>query len=154
MSLLIGDMAPNFKLQNQFGEDRSLADYRGKQPVVLVFFPLAFSGVCTGELCELRDDIAKFERQNIKLFAISVDSKYSQRVFAEKEGYQFDLLADFWPHGEVAKSYGVFMEENGFANRGTFLIDQDGVLAAKFVSAPGQPRSLADYDKAIATLTH
>ena len=154
MSLLIGDMAPNFTLQNQFGEDRSLADYRGKQPVVLVFFPLAFSGVCTGELCELRDDIAKFERQNIKLFAISVDSKYSQRVFAEKEGYQFDLLADFWPHGEVAKSYGVFMEENGFANRGTFVIDQDGVLAAKFVSAPGQPRSLADYDKAIATLTH
>ena len=154
MSLEVGQEAPDFTLQNQFGEDVKLSDFRGKKNVVLVFYPMAFTGICTGELCELRDDIAKFERQNIKLFAISVDSKYSQRVFAEKEGYQFDLLADFWPHGEVAKSYGVFMEENGFANRGTFLIDQDGVLAAKFVSAPGQPRSLADYDKAIATLTH
>ena len=152
MSLLIGDLAPDFTLPNQFGEDVTLSQFRGVKPVVLVFYPLSFSGICTGELCEIRDNFARFESNEVELLAISVDSKYVQKVFAEHEGYNFSVLADFWPHGQVAKDYGVFLEEHGISNRATFVIDKDGVLAAKFVTAPGQARSLDEYDKALATL--
>jgi peroxiredoxin len=153
MSLLIGDLAPDFTLPNQFGEDVTLSQFRGVKPVVLVFYPLSFSGVCTGELCEIRDNFARFESNDVELLAISVDSKYVQKVFAEHEGYKFSVLADFWPHGQVAKDYGVFLEEHGISNRATFVIDKDGVLVAKFVTAPGQARSLDEYDRALATLT-
>jgi peroxiredoxin len=152
MSLIIGDQAPDFELSNQFGETVKLSDFRGVKPVVIVFYPLSFSGICTGELCELRDNFAKFENDNVELLAISVDSKFVQKQFAEHEGYKFSVLADFWPHGAVAKQFGVFLEENGFANRATFVINKDGDLVAKFVTAPGQARSLDEYDKALATL--
>jgi peroxiredoxin len=153
MSLLIGDLAPDFSLPNQFGETVTLSQFRGVKPVVLVFYPLSFSGICTGELCEIRDNFSKFESSEAELLAISVDSKYVQKVFAEHEGYKFSVLADFWPHGQVAKDYGVFLEEHGISNRATFVIDKDGVLVAKFVTAPGQARSLDEYDRALATLT-
>jgi peroxiredoxin len=130
----------------------TLSEFKGKKNVVIVFYPLSFSGICTGELCELRDNFAQFERADVELLAISVDSKYVQKAFAENEGYKFSVLADFWPHGAVAKEYGVFIEENGFANRATFVIDKDGNLVAKFVTAPGQARSLDEYEKALATL--
>jgi peroxiredoxin len=153
MSLLIGDLAPDFTLPNHFGEDVTLSQFRGVKPVVLVFYPLSFSGICTGELCEIRDNFARFESNEVELLAISVDSKYVQKVFAEHEGYKFSVLADFWPHGQVAKDYGVFLEEHGISNRATFVIDKDGVLVSKFVTAPGQARSLDEYDRALATLT-
>jgi peroxiredoxin len=152
MSPIIGDAAPEFSLPNQFGENVALADFKGKKNVVIVFYPLSFSGVCTGELCELRDNFGLFAREDVELLAVSVDSKYVQKVFAEQEGYKFSVLADFWPHGEVAQQYGVFLEEAGIANRATFVIDKDGILVAKFVTAPGQARSLDEYDKALATL--
>ena len=152
MSTLIGDHAPDFSLVNQFGETVTLSDFRGKKNVVLVFYPLSFSGICTGELCELRDNFASFESDDVELMAISVDSKFVQKQFAEHEGYKFNVLADFWPHGEVAKQYDVFLEEHGFATRATFVIDKEGVLVSKFVTAPGQPRSLDEYNKALATL--
>jgi peroxiredoxin len=147
-----GTQAPDFDLANQFGERIRLSEFRGKKPVVLVFFPLAFTGTCTGELCELRDNIALFASNGIELMGISVDSKASLRAWAEKEGYDFTLLADFWPHGEVAKQYGVFLEEKGHANRATFLIDVDGVIRASFVTAPGEARSLDAYKAAVAQL--
>jgi len=153
MSLLIGDLAPDFSLPNQFGETVTLSQFRGVKPVVIVFYPLSFSGICTGELCEIRDNFSKFESSEAELLAISVDSKFVQKVFAEHEGYKFSVLADFWPHGQVAKDYGVFLEEHGISNRATFVIDKDGVLVAKFVTAPGQARSLDEYDRALATLT-
>lgn len=152
MSLIIGDAAPEFELPNQFGETVSLADFKGKKPVVIVFYPLSFSGICTGELCEIRDNFGKFENENVELLAISVDSKYVQKQFAEHEGYKFSVLADFWPHGAVAKKYGVFLEDNGFANRATFVVNTDGNLVAKFITAPGQARSLDEYDRALASL--
>ena len=152
MSLLIGDLAPDFTLPNQFGEDVTLSQFRGVKPVVLVFYPLSFSGVCTGELCEIRDNFDKFDKENVELLAISVDSKYVQKQFAEHEGYKFSVLADFWPHGAVAKQYGVFIEESGIANRATFVINTDGNLVAKFITAPGQARSLDEYDRALAAL--
>ena len=152
MSLIIGDHAPDFELVNQYGETVKLSDFRGKKPVVVVFYPLSFSGICTGELCEIRDNFAKFEQEDVELLAISVDSKFVQKQFAEHEGYKFSVLADFWPHGAVAQAYGVFIEEAGIANRATFVINKDGELVAKFVTAPGQARSLDEYDRALASL--
>ena len=152
MNLIIGDHAPDFELTNQYGESVKLSDFRGKKPVVLVFYPLSFSGICTGELCEIRDNFAKFDKENVELLAISVDSKFVQKQFAEHEGYKFSVLADFWPHGAVAKAYGVFLEEAGISNRATFVINTDGELVAKFVTAPGQARSLDEYDRALASL--
>jgi peroxiredoxin len=153
MTLIIGDDAPDFSLVNQHGETVTLSDFAGKKPVVLVFYPLSFSGICTGELCELRDNFGTFERENVELLAISVDSKFVQKVFAEQEGYKFSVLADFWPHGAVARTYEVFLEEAGISNRATFVIDKAGKLVAKFVTAPGQPRSLQEYQKALESLS-
>jgi len=152
MALENDTQAPDFDLANQFGEHIRLSQFRGKKPVALVFFPLAFSSTCTSELCTLRDNIAMFQSQGIELIGISVDSKATLRAFAEKEGYDFTLLADFWPHGEVAKEYGVFLEEKGFANRATFLIDSSGVIRASFITAPGEARSLEEYTAAVAEL--
>ncbi len=106
----LGEAAPDFELLNQFGEPVRLSELRGRN-VVLVFFPFAFSGICTGELCEIRDNLALFEDADAVVLGISVDSKFAQRAYAEKEGYAFDLLADFWPHGAVAEQYGVFDAE-------------------------------------------
>jgi len=152
MSLIIGDAAPDFSLVNQFGETVTLSSFAGKKNVVVVFYPLSFSGVCTGELCEIRDNFAQFASADVELLAISVDSKFVQKKFAEEEGYKFSVLADFWPHGQVARDFGVFLEDNGIANRGTFVINKSGELVAKFVTAPGQARSLDEYEKALATL--
>ncbi|WP_165064171.1 peroxiredoxin [Marisediminicola senii] len=145
-------LAPDFELPNQFGEHVRLSDFRGKKPVALVFFPLAFSSTCTGEFCELRDNLALFADSNVELLAISVDSKATLRAFATEGGYDFTLLADFWPHGAVAKEYGVFLEQKGFANRASFLIDTRGMIRASFITAPGEARSLDAYRAALAEL--
>jgi peroxiredoxin len=152
MALVNDTKAPDFELANQFGEHIRLGEFRGKKPVALVFFPLAFSSTCTTELCELRDNLTLFKDAGVELIGISVDSKATLRAWAEHEGYDFTLLADFWPHGDVAKEYGVFIEEKGFANRATFLIDIDGVIRASFITAPGQARSIDDYRAAVAEL--
>lgn len=153
MALENDTQAPDFELPNQFGEHIRLSDFRHKKPVALVFFPLAFSSTCTSELCELRDNLALFSDKSIELLGVSVDSKATQRAFAEAEGYEFNLLADFWPHGAVAKEYGVFLPEKGFANRASFLIDVNGIIRASFVTAPGEARSIAAYRDALAELS-
>ncbi len=152
MALANDTKAPDFELANQFGEHVRLGEFRGKKPVALVFFPLAFSSTCTTELCELRDNLALFKQSGVELIGISVDSKATLRAWAEHEGYDFTLLADFWPHGDVAKEYGVFIDEKGFANRATFLIDIEGFIRASFITAPGQARSLEDYRAALEDL--
>ncbi|WP_349411437.1 peroxiredoxin [Pseudarthrobacter sp. B907] len=148
----VGVPAPDFELVNQFGEPVRLSDLRGRA-VVLVFFPFAFSGICTGELCELRDNLALFEDADAAVLGVSVDSKFAQRAYAEKEGYTFDLLADFWPHGAVAEQYGVFDPESGMARRGTFIIDADGIVRYVVVNPRGQARDFAEYRAALAGLT-
>src|SRR6188768_2840354 len=114
MALEKDTTAPDFELPNQFGEHVRLHDFRGKKAVALVFFPLAFSSTCTTEWCELRDNLNLFRSDSVELLGISVDSKATLRAFAETQGYEFTLLADFWPHGDVAKEYGVFLESKGF----------------------------------------
>lgn len=142
--------APDFELANQFGEHVRLSDYRGVRPVALVFFPLAFSSTCTGELCALRDNLSLFKESGVELIGISVDSKATLRAWADQEGYDFTLLADFWPHGDVAKEYGVFLDHKGFANRATFIIDRDGIIRASFITAPGEARQIGEYRAALA----
>ncbi|MCX6455121.1 MAG: peroxiredoxin [Actinobacteria bacterium] len=152
MSLTIGSPAPQFSLTNQHGENISLADYKGKKNVVVLFYPFAFSGICTGELCGLRDDLAAFQNENVELIAISCDPMYAQKAFAEKEGYKFPVLADFWPHGAAAKAYGVFNEERGCAIRGTFIIDKEGILRWQVVNGLGDARNIVDYKAALASI--
>ena len=145
-------LAPDFELANQYGERIQLGDFHGRRNVALVFFPLAFSSTCTAELCTLRDNLAMFQDHRVELIGISVDSKATLRAFAEDEGYGFTMLADFWPHGEVSKEYGVFLDHKGFATRATFLVDVDGVIREHFVTEPGQARSIDDYRTALDAL--
>lgn len=152
MALENDTQAPDFELLNQHGQPVRLSDFRGRKAVALVFFPLAFSGTCTGELCQLRDNLALFDDHRVELLAISVDSKFTLRAWAEQEGYDFSLLADFWPHGEIAKEYGVFLAEKGIANRATFLIDESGIIRASFITAPGEARSIEAYRAALEEL--
>jgi peroxiredoxin len=147
----VGELAPDFELLNQFGEPIRLSELRGRT-VVLVFYPFAFSGVCTGELCELQDNLGLFEAANAVLLGISVDSKFAQRAYAGKEGYDFDLLADFWPHGAVARQYGVFDAGSGMAKRGTFIIDESGVVRYVVVNPRGEARDFTQYRAALAGL--
>jgi mycoredoxin-dependent peroxiredoxin len=148
----IGQPAPAFDLKDQHGQSVKLSDFHGKQPVALVFYPFAFSGICTGELCEIRDNLAVFTDRQVQVIAISCDPMYSLRAFAEVEGYDFPLLSDFWPHGAVATAYGVFDEGAGRSVRGTFLIDVDGVLRWSVVNPAGQARPLEAYREAVAAL--
>jgi mycoredoxin-dependent peroxiredoxin len=152
MSIEVGQPAPEFQLTDHRGDKVALADFRGKQPVALVFYPFAFSGICTGELCEIRDNLSVFDDGHVQVLAISCDPMWSLRAYAEAQGYTFPLLSDFWPHGAVATQYGVFLSERGMASRGTFLIDTDGVLRWSVVNGPGEARPLAAYREAIAKL--
>ncbi len=152
MTLDVGSIAPDFTLKNQHGEEVSLASFKGKKNVVVLFYPFAFSGVCTGELCGLRDDLGSFENDNVQLLAISTDPMWSLRAFSEKEGYKFPLLSDFYPHGETAKKYGVFEETRGCAVRGTFIINKAGEIAWKIVNGLPDARNLDEYKAALATL--
>jgi peroxiredoxin len=154
MTAEVGSIAPDFELSNQYGERVRLSSFAGMKPVAVVFFPLAFTGICTGELCELRDNIADFAGAGVELLAVSVDNKASLRVFSDREGFEFSLLADFWPHGAVAKAYGVFLEDRGHASRATFLIDTAGVVSAEFHTPPGVPRDYEHYTKALQTLKY
>jgi mycoredoxin-dependent peroxiredoxin len=152
MAVEIGDVAPDFELKDQHGTPVTLAGFRGKKNVVLVFYPLAFSGVCTGELCQMRDSFPEADRDDVEVMTVSVDSVFAHKKWADTEGFQFELLSDFWPHGAVAKLYGVFDDEKGLATRGTFIIDKNGVVHWKVVNAIPQARDLADYQKALAEL--
>lgn len=150
MILAPGTVAPDFALPNQFGQTVRLADFRGVKRVALVFFPLAFSRTCEGELSALRDDTELFSETGSELIAVSVDSKHALRAWAEEQRFGFTLLADFWPHGEVARRYGAFLEERGHAARATFVIGADGTIHASFASAPGEARTLEQYREALA----
>ncbi len=153
MAIGIGDEAPDFELKDQNGEVVKLSSFRGDKSVALVFYPFTFTGVCEGELCTLRDDFSTFTDAGVQVLAVSCDSRHSQKKWAEEMGYQFPVLSDFWPHGEVAKAYGVFNEELGCANRATFIIDGQGKVVDTFASADlGTARPQERYEEALTKL--
>jgi peroxiredoxin (alkyl hydroperoxide reductase subunit C) len=147
-----GAPAPDFELKDQHGQLVRLSDFRGSSNVLVVFYPFAFSGVCTGELCELRDDLSAFEDAEVQVVAVSCDPMYALRAWAEQEKYDFPLLSDFWPHGATARAYGVFDDALGRAERGSFLVDREGVLRWSVLNPPGQARDLAAYREAVRRL--
>jgi peroxiredoxin (alkyl hydroperoxide reductase subunit C) len=151
-ALPVGATAPDFTLKDQNGADISLSDFRGEKNVVLVFYPFAFSGICTGELCEIRDNLGAFVSDDVQVLGISCDHMFSQRAWADREGYFFPLLSDFWPHGEVARAYGILSERAGAALRGTFLIDREGIVRWSLVNPIGQARDFSGYHAALADL--
>ena len=152
MAVEVGQQAPDFELKDQHGTPVRLSSFRGKKNVVLVFYPLAFSGVCTGELTAMRDEFPEATRDDVELLTVSVDSGFALRAWSDAEHFAFSLLSDFWPHGDVARSYGVFDDNLGIATRGTFIIDTDGVVRWKVVNPVPQARDIADYQKALAAL--
>ncbi|MEU8249963.1 peroxiredoxin [Nonomuraea sp. NPDC048916] len=143
----VGVPAPDFELQDQHGTPVKLSGFRGGK-VVLVFYPLAFSGICRSELAALRDLPA-----DAQVLTVSVDSLFTHRAWAEQEGYVFPLLSDFWPHGQVARAYGVFDDAKGVARRGTFIIDGEGVIRWSVVNPIGSARDVAAYTKALADIS-
>ncbi|MEU0276979.1 peroxiredoxin [Streptomyces sp. NPDC088551] len=159
MAIEVGAPAPDFELKDNHGRTVRLSDFRrsgdgadsGKN-VVLLFYPFAFTGVCTGELCALRDELPSFVNEDTQLLAVSNDSIHTLRVFGEQEGLEYPLLSDFWPHGEVSRAYGVFDEEKGCAVRGTFIIDKDGIVRWTVVNGLPDARDLDEYVKALAAL--
>ena len=151
MSLEVGDIAPDFSLKNQFGEVVTLSEFKGKN-VVLMFYPFAFTGKCTEELCTIRDERNDFVNDGTQILSISCDPSSSLKIFAEEQSLSTPLLSDFWPHGQVSKAYGVFLEDLGFSNRGTFVIDKTGVIRWKVVTSPGEVRNTADYRLALSAL--
>ncbi|GII54897.1 peroxiredoxin [Planotetraspora thailandica] len=146
MAVEVGDKAPDFELVDQHGTPVRLSSLRGRR-IVLLFYPLAFSRICGGELTAIRDEFAAPD--DVRVLTVSVDSMFSHRVWADQEGYTFSLLSDFWPHGAVARAYGVFDEEKGVALRGTFIIDAEGVVRWKIVNEIGSARDAGAYQKAL-----
>jgi mycoredoxin-dependent peroxiredoxin len=151
MTLSAGDRAPEFSLPDQDKQVVSLTDLRGT-PVLLVFYPFAFSGICTGELCQLRDELTTYTDAGVKVLAISTDPVFSLRAYKAQESFDFTLLSDFWPHGTVAQAYGVFNEKAGMALRGTFLIDADGTVVFAEVNGAGDAREQSGWKDAVAAL--
>ena len=148
----VGDQAPDFELPDADRQPVRLSSFRGSKNVVVVFYPLSFTGVCQGELCAIRDSIEDFSGDDVVTLAISCDSTAVHRKWADEQGYTFPLLADFWPHGEVARQYGVFQEDFGLALRGTFIVDKQGKIAYKTVNAIPDARDQDEYRKVLATL--
>jgi peroxiredoxin len=152
MTVEVGAQAPDFSLKNQDGELVSLADFRGHKAVLLVFYPFAFSGICTGELCSVRDDLSSFQNDDVQVLGCSVDTTWALKAWAQQEGYDFPLLSDFWPHGAVAESYGVFSADLGFAFRGTFLIDSEGIVRFGEHNGPGDARDQQGWRDALTDM--
>lgn len=150
--VVVGTSAPDFTLPDLNRNPVSLSDFHGRRAVLLVFYPFAFSGICTGELSEVRDHLGDFQNDAVQVLAISSDPTYSLRAWAGAEGFAFPLLSDFWPHGEVATRYGVFNAAAGMPLRGTFLIDRDGVVTFTEANPPGQPRDQDQWRRMIAAL--
>lgn len=150
MAVEVGHEAPDFTLTNQAGEPVTLSSFRANRNVVVMFYPLAFSGTCTRQFTDISAHEGAYAGQNAQVIGISVDSHYTQAAFAKSLGLDATLmLADFEPKGAVARAYGVYNEERGHAGRGTFVIDTDGVVQRAEVA---KPLETPDEDAVMAAL--
>jgi len=148
--LRIGGPAPDFTLRDQFGQDVTLSSYRGQKAVVLLFYPYAFSGVCTGEMAGIRDRLDEFMTFDTEALAISCDPMFALRAFADADGLNFPLLSDFWPHGDVARAYEVFDERSGAARRSSYVIDKQGMVRWSVHNADADGRDLDEHLRELA----
>jgi peroxiredoxin (alkyl hydroperoxide reductase subunit C) len=148
----VGSIAPDFDLRDQNNAEVSLATLREEHHVLVVFFPFAFSPICTGELDRVRDDLGSFGNDRVATVAVSVDHPFALKAWARQQRYRLPLLSDFWPHGATARAYGVFQPERGFALRGTFLVDRTGIVRFAEVNQPGEPRDQNVWKRALAAL--
>ncbi len=151
-AIAAGVAAPGFELPDQHGRTVRLADFRGVKNVVLLFFPFAFTSVCTGELRAVQEALPSFQNDHVQVLAASCDSMHALRAFSDAEELEFPLLSDFWPHGTAARSYGVFAADKGCALRGTFVIDRTGTVRWTAVNALPDARDLDGYAKALQAL--
>jgi peroxiredoxin len=147
-----GDRAPSFALPDQRFATTRLSDFLGRK-LLIVFFPLTFTPVCGGELTSLRDELPDFVGDDRALVAISTDTTAVHRAYDDREFLGYPLLSDFWPHGAVASAYGVFDERTGLALRGTFLVDEAGIVRWAVVHDIPDARSNDDYRSALASLS-
>lgn len=145
----VGDEAPDFELPDQSRQPVRLSDYRGKKHVVLVFYPMSFTRVCETEMLGLRDDIGTYQNEDVAVLAVSCDSTATHREWAQQKGFDFPLLSDFWPHGEVAREYGVFSDRAGVARRGTFIIDKEGIVRFRVVNEIPEARDQQEYERVL-----
>ena len=152
MTLAVGSQAPDFTLKDQDGQPVTLSSFRGRKNVLLVFFPLAFTGICQGELDAVRDNLPNFENDDTVTLAISVGASPTHKIWATESGFTFPVLSDFWPHGAVAEDYGVFNPNAGIANRGTFVIDREGIVRFAEMNQPGEARDQRVWTEALAAL--
>jgi peroxiredoxin (alkyl hydroperoxide reductase subunit C) len=148
----VGAGAPDFTLKDQDGRPVTLSTLLGAKDVLLVFFPLAFTGICQRELDEINARLADFVNDGTQTLAVSVGPPPTHKVWARQSGFTFPMLSDFWPHGEVAQAYGVFNADAGFANRGTFVIDRAGIVRFAEMKGPGEPRDQSVWTDALTAL--
>lgn len=152
MAVETGSAAPDFTLGDHNRDQVTLSTLWREKNVLLVFYPFAFSQICEGEICQVRDELAAYSDENVQVVGVSVDTPFSLKVWADQQGFGFPLLSDFWPHGEVAKAYGVFNDLGGMANRGTFLIDTQGIVRFAEIVSPRESRDQTEWKKAVAAL--
>jgi peroxiredoxin (alkyl hydroperoxide reductase subunit C) len=150
--LAVGAAAPDFTLKDQDGRSVRLSAFLDVKNELLVFFPLAFTGICQRELDDVNAHLADFVNDDTQTLAVSVGPPPTHKVWAKQSGFGFPMLSDFWPHGEVARAYGVFNADAGFANRGTFVIDRSGVVRFAEMKEPGEIRDRSVWTGALAAL--
>jgi len=148
----VGAEAPDFTLLDQNRQPVTLSNFRGARNVLLVFFPLAFTGICQGELDEIRDHLPEYENDDTATLAVSVGPPPTHKIWAVQSGFLFPVLSDFWPHGAVSQSYGVFNEDAGVSNRGTFVVDRAGIIRFAEMKQPGEQRDQSVWTDALKAL--
>jgi len=150
--LPIGSTAPDFTLKDQNHGEVTLSSFRGSHNVVLLFYPATFTGTCQGELRAIQDNLATFQNDDVQVLAVSVDSTYANKVWADQEGFTFPILSDFWPHGAVAQAYGVFNAAIGRATRGTFVLDKEGTVRWTVLNRLPDARDSEEYARVLKEL--
>ena len=153
MAVEVGQEAPDFTLKDQTGLRGHAVELPRRQGRRAGLLPVHVHRRCQGELCELRDDNSSYEKAGLQVLAVSCDSRHAQAKWAEQQGFTFPVLSDFWPHGEVAKAYGVFNDALGCANRATFIIGKDGKVVDTFATdSLATSRDKSSYEAALTKI--
>ncbi len=148
-----GAQAPDFTLKDQDQNDITLSSFQGKKNVVLAFYPLDFSPVCSKEHACFQDDLKGFEKLDAQVLGVSVDSAFAHKAFAQHLGIGYPLLADFHPRGDVASRFGLYLEDKGITNRATVVVDKEGTVRYVHVNEILQQRDNQEIEKVLQQLT-